>query len=115
MPPLYKLLDFNILDSIRDAGAFYRAVTVIIQKGNLTNKPSVQLVLYLIFSREADDLLCMSLLTEFGLKMLDNKYFEILKDFMEDFFANKRPSVRQVSHVVGLIRKVAQCSKIEYS
>ena len=115
MPPLFKLLDFSSLDSIRDARAFYKVVSVIIHKGNLTNKPSVELVLYLIFSREADDLLCISLLTDFGLKMLDNKYFEILKDFIENFFANKRPSVRQITHVVGLIRKIAQCTKIEYA
>jgi len=115
MAPLHKLLDFNSLDKIRDTSAFHRAVTVIIQKGNLISKASVELALYLIFSREGDDLLCMSLLTEFGLRMLDNKYFDMLRDFVEDYFANKRPSAREVTHVVGLIRKIAQCSKTEYS
>lgn len=39
--------------------------------------------------------------------MLDNRYFEMLKDFMEDFFANKNPSVAEAAHIVGLIRKIA--------
>ena len=47
--------------------------------------------------------------------MLDNRYFDMLKDLMEDFLANGRPTTPQVCHVIGLIRKVAQCEKTEYS
>jgi len=75
----------------------------------MTNKPSTELCLYFIFSRQGNriDLLTMSIFTEFCLRMLDVRYFEMLKDFIEDFFANKNPSVTEACHIVGLIRKIA--------
>jgi len=114
-PHLNRVLDFNSLDHIADGAAFFRIVTAIITHGNLTNKSSTELGLYFIFSRAGADLVQLSLFTEFSLKMLDNKYFEMLKDFIEDFFANRKPTVAQTCHVVGLIRRVAQCEKTEFS
>lgn len=60
-------------------------------------------------------MLTLSLLTEFSLKMLDNRYFEMVKEFVEEFFANKRPSLSDLTHIVGLIKRIAQCPKTEYS
>ena len=117
MPHLNRILDFDSLDKIINTTNFYRIAETIIKNANLTNKPSTELCLYFIFSRQGAriDLLHMSLFTEFCLRMLDNRYFEMLKDFIEDFFANKKPSVQETAHVVGLIRRIAQCQKTEYS
>lgn len=117
MPPLNRLLDFDSMDKIRSAGAFYRLVRTIIQKANLTGKASVELALYFIFQRDSDEdaLLRLSLFTEFCLVKLDNKYFDMLKELIEDFLANSIPSTKQICHVVGLVRRIAQCEKTEYS
>ena len=117
MPPLSKLLDFDSLDRIRDAGAFYRLVSAIIQKANLVSKASVELVLYYIFQRDSEEeaLLRLSLFTEFCLVKLDNKYFDMLKDLLEDFLANSIPTTSQTCHVIGLVRKIAQNQKTEYA
>lgn len=95
MPHLNKLLDYDSLDNIKDTSSFYSLVRTIIEKGNLTNKASVDLALYYVFQRESasETILRLSLFTDFCLKMLDNRYFDMLKDFLEDFFANQRPTV----------------------
>ena len=114
---LSKLIGFDSLDRINDCSMYYKTVKAMIKNGNLTNKASVELVIYFIFCRQGDsqELIQMSLFTDFCLKMLDNRYFEMLKDMIEDFFANKKPTATQACHIVGLIRRIAQCEKIEYS
>ena len=47
--------------------------------------------------------------------MLDNRYFDMLKDLIEDFLANGSPSVDEATLVISLIRKVAKSDKTEYS
>ena len=39
----------------------------------------------------------------------------MLKDLLEDFLANSMPTTLQISHVIGLVRRIAQCQKTEYS
>ena len=39
----------------------------------------------------------------------------MLRDLIEDYLANKRPTVSQVTVVVGLMRRIAQCQKTEYA
>ena len=41
LPHLNKLLDFDSMDIVTDAATFYRLVSTVIAKANLTNKPSV--------------------------------------------------------------------------
>ena len=53
MPALNKLLDFDSLDTIKDANDFYNVLNTIIKHGNLKNKASTQLMLYYIFSRDS--------------------------------------------------------------
>ena len=117
IPHLNKILDFDSIDQITDASNFYRLVKTMIKKATLTNKASVSLMLYFIFQREdaSDALLRLSLFTEFCLRQQDNQYFDMLKDLIEDYFANGRPTTSQICHVIGLIRKIAQCEKTEYS
>ena len=49
IPPLNKILDFDSIDRIQDAGNFYRVVCSIIQNANLTSKASVERALYFLF------------------------------------------------------------------
>jgi len=114
---LNRLLDFNSLDHLSDATTYYSVVKAIILNANLGNKASIDLALYLVFARQGgrNSLLELSLFTEFCMRMLDNRYFEMLKDLIEDYLANGKPTVAQTCHMVGLIRRIAQCEKTEYS
>ena len=47
--------------------------------------------------------------------MLDNKFFDILKDLIEEEVANHANSAQQLNLVMGLLRKIARCTKTEYS
>ena len=47
--------------------------------------------------------------------MVETKYFDLLKDMIEDKFANGKLTLSSISFIIGLIRKVAQCERTEYS
>ena len=74
---------------------------------------------YFIFSRygrsDKARFCALSLYTDFCLRMLDNKFFDVLKDLIEEEVANHANSVEQLSLVIGLVRKVARCEKTDYS
>ena len=56
----------------------------------------------------------LSLFTEFCLRVVEFKYFDLLKDFIEDKLANESLSMQSVCFLVSLIRKVAKCQRTEY-
>ena len=57
----------------------------------------------------------LALYTEFSLRMQDNKYFDVLKDLIEEEVANNPLSTDQLNMIVGLLRKIAKCQSTEYS
>ena len=90
-----------------------KATITLIKHANLQNKASVDLIQYYIFSRLGTDdksrLSMLALYTEFSLRMQDNKYFDVLKDLVEEEVANNPLTTGQLNMIVGLLRKIAKC------
>ena len=90
-----------------------KALLIVIKHSNLQNKASVDLVQYFVFSRLGSDdksrFSMLALYTEFCLRMQDNKFFDVLKDLIEEEVANNPLSTSQLNLIVGLLRRIAKC------
>ena len=118
-PPLSDILDFTSFHHFTKLSTMHKATLVLIKHANLSNKASVDLLQYFIFSRfggsDKARFCVLSLYTELCLRMLDNKFFDVLKDLIEEEVANHAHSVGQLNLVLGLVRKTARCQKTDYS
>ena len=90
---------------------YYEAVKIVLQNANLRNKTSVKIAQSLALSRfsQSEDAeiryMGLSLYTEFSLKMLNVKFFEILKDKIEK--ESKNFNAHLADKYVTLMRRVA--------
>ena len=91
-PVLSEIFDYTSFHHFTKLSTMHKATQILIKYGNPTNKASVDMLQYFIFSRlgssDKSRFCALSLYTEFCLRMLDNKFFDIFKDLVEEEVAN---------------------------
>jgi len=88
-----------------------QALRVLITKANLKTKSASDFLQILIFKRlsqtnDKQRITSIALYSEFCLQRLNNKYWDRLRDLLENEVAN-HPS--NLLFVLGLIRRIARC------
>ena len=100
------------MDKITDLRLFAKTLQKLSNSANLTSKTSKNLMEALIFRRLSGvdfnlRMLGLSIYAEFCLQMLDNKYFDRLRELLE-FEVSRSMRPHNLLVVMGLIRKIAR-------